>query len=128
MEHRFAAIVFPGIIYDILVSDTTDSTDLLKRGKYYAFHKDSPVGFPFSLANQILTRCFSNILRPSLQHIYDDVSNEGSDGKRSYSDSRAVRLIVEVLDMIRQISESRFQSLSFKPNLSINDIQGKFQY
>ena len=102
-DHKFAATLFPGILYDILGNDSIDDyNDVNKPKRGYL------IGAPFSLANQTLTRCFQKILRP-----LDTVGSQNMDRvSLSSIDNSAINIIVTTLDDLRLAAESAFMSLT----------------
>jgi len=110
-EHRFAIMLFPGIIYDLLASDNCDDSNIEKerRDEKHNVLIEVAIGAPFSLANQRLTHCFTNLLGEKNQdHI---------DTGFIRSHEQAVSIIVSVLDKLRLITEQRFYRFPHKRNL-----------
>lgn len=104
-EHRFAATIFPGIIYDLLESDRDDDHEdccLQKR--------EHLIGKSHSLTNQRLSRCFSSSLRSAM----DTKSNTADE---------MIKTLLSTLDLLRIVTEHRFYNLTFKEN--VNSIKGR---
>lgn len=105
-EHRFALTLFPGIVYDLLHSDSTDDQSV-----QLTLQREHVIGMPFSLSNQYLSRCFSISLQKS-----NDTSHKSLDDD-------SVKLLLRTVDMLRQVTEHRFYNLKFHDN--INSIKGR---
>ena len=105
VEHSFAKLIFPAIIYDLLESDKVEDNEAghhSMRDRSSDIYKKSSVGISSSVANLILTENFSLIL----------TSNPSG---KVYTE--AVEVLLNTLDMLRSITKYRFMSSTLhKPN------------
>jgi len=109
-EAEFAEKLFPGIILDLLLSDSNEKDCKSKDSVQF----DIAIGSAFSEANRLLTSSFLFLIRPT--------SSESSAGKVPSCDTmqRALCLAVDTLDFLRRLVQSRFmKSLRHRRNTNI---------
>jgi hypothetical protein len=102
VNHEFAATIFPGIIYDILETDSGDNYEEAVDLEHPQVRKYM-IGGAFSLANQTLSRCFGSILRLVTIKCQSDQNIV-----LHASALQALDIIVGTLDNLRVITEHRF--------------------
>ena len=78
------------------------------------------IGRPFSLSNQTITQCFSNILKPV--DFNEDRGNLSQDSFVSKSsvfsvNLEAVKTVVDVLDILRCVTEHKFYKSKYELNM-----------
>jgi hypothetical protein len=99
-DANFAALIFPGIIFDLLDSNKGSDKPVINKTTKGAPVSRESIGSPHSPANQLLTECISQVLKKT--------------------DPEATELVASVLNMLRRITERRFLQSSHSPNLSIS--------
>ena len=121
-EHAFASFVFPAIIYHLIESDKTDISilDTLPLGCTRSSSNnekkasdDAVIGSKLSRINQLVTKCFSEVLRMACSR--DDntnlssLENTGNQYEFGCKDEmRKLGLIIPVINMFRSITSKRF--------------------
>ncbi len=117
MEHEFSAVLFPAILFDIL--STRESGD---------FAPNSTFALPSTDSNKTVTRCISHLLKPKpIESLIDEQTcsqtSSSTHAEPLTTDSKALSVVAQFLDIMRCISEYRFYSSEHRINKT--EIEGR---
>ena len=120
MEHEFSAVLFPAILFDIL--STRESGD---------FAPNSTFALPSTDSNKTVTRCISHLLKPKpIESLIDEQTcsqtSSSTHAEPLTTDSKALSVVAQFLDIMRCISEYRFYSSEHRINKT--EIESKAEY
>jgi hypothetical protein len=116
-DYKFASIIFPAIVYDILDTDTVENSKLPEDNS--SFSRKWMIGSGRSLANRTLSRCFNSILN-SYNRNYQFIKTQD----QKFDSFRAITIIIDALNLLRITTERRFIKTTH-PRQFVSSIKGR---